>query len=79
MKVTQIMGIYNCADTLGQALDSLLAQTFTDWNLVMCDDGSGDKTYEVAEKYRIAHPQKITLLKNECNMGLNYTITDAFP
>ena len=73
-RVTVIMGIYNCADTLGQALDSLLAQTFTDWNLVMCDDGSGDKTYEVAEKYRIAHPQKITLLKNECNMGLNYTL-----
>lgn len=73
-RVTVIMGIYNCADTLGQALDSLLAQTFTDWNLVMCDDGSGDKTYEVAEKYRIAHPLKITLLKNERNMGLNYTL-----
>lgn len=57
-KVSIIMGIYNCADTLGQAIDSLLTQTFTDWNLVMCDDGSRDKTYEVAEKYQIAHPQK---------------------
>lgn len=73
-RVTVIMGIYNCADTLGEALDSLLTQTFTDWNLVMCDDGSRDKTYEVAEKYQIAHPQKITLLKNDHNMGLNYTL-----
>ena len=30
MKVSVIMGIYNCADTLPEAIDSLLAQTFTD-------------------------------------------------
>ena len=72
--VSVIMGIYNCADTLGAAIDSLLAQTFTDWNLVMCDDGSRDATYEVAERYRRTYPERITLLKNEQNMGLNYTL-----
>ena len=51
-KVTVIMGIYNCADTLGAALNSLSSQTFTDWNIVMCDDGSSDTTYEVAEQYQ---------------------------
>ena len=56
MKVSVIMGIYNCADTLPEAIDSLLAQTFTDWNLVMCDDGSRDATYEVAERYRRTYP-----------------------
>lgn len=73
-KITVIMGIYNCADTLGAALDSLFAQTYSDWNLVVCDDGSSDATYQVAEAYRAAHPDKITLLKNEQNMGLNYTL-----
>ena len=72
--VSVIMGIYNCADTLPKAIDSLLAQTFTDWNLVMCDDGSRDATYEVAERYRRTYPERITLLKNEQNMGLNYTL-----
>lgn len=72
--VSVIMGIYNCADTLPGAIDSLLAQTFTDWNLVMCDDGSRDATYEVAERYRRTYPERITLLKNEQNMGLNYTL-----
>lgn len=72
--VSVIMGIYNCADTLPEAIDSLLAQTFTDWNLVMCDDGSRDATYEVAERYRRTYPERITLLKNEQNMGLNYTL-----
>ena len=68
------MGIYNCAGTLGEALDSLLAQTYSDWNLVMCDDGSSDETYLVAEQYRAAHPERITLIKNERNMGLNHTL-----
>ena len=73
-KVTVIMGIYNCADTLDAALDSLLSQTFTDWNLVMCDDGSNDDTYDVASRYCVAHLAKMTLLKNPRNMGLNYTL-----
>lgn len=74
MKVTVIMGIYNCADTLGAALDSLLAQTFANWNLVMCDDGSSDTTYEIAAQYQLTYPDKITLLRNGHNMGLNYTL-----
>lgn len=74
MKVTVIMGIYNCADTLSEALDSLLAQTYTDWDLVMCDDGSNDSTYEIAAQYRDAHPERITLIQNEQNMGLNHTL-----
>lgn len=73
-KVTVIMGIYNCADTLEAALDSLLSQTFTDWDLVMCDDGSSDTTYEIATQYQLTYPGKITLLKNEHNRGLNYTL-----
>ena len=68
------MGIYNCADTLAAAIDSILAQTYTDWELILCDDGSADRTYEVAEDYRSRYPEKIVLLKNERNMGLNYTL-----
>ena len=73
-KITVIMGIYNCAETLAESLDSLLAQTYNDWNLVMCDDGSIDETYEVAEKYRSDYPDRIKLIKNERNMGLNHTL-----
>lgn len=73
-KITVIMGIYNCAETLAESLDSLLAQTYNDWNLVMCDDGSIDETSEVAEKYRSDYPDRIKLIKNERNMGLNHTL-----
>lgn len=73
-KISILMGIYNCADTLPEAMDSILAQTCTDWELILCDDGSGDDTYQVAEGYCRRFPEKILLLKNERNMGLNYTL-----
>lgn len=72
--ISVIMGIYNCAATLPEAIDSLLAQTYTDWELIMCDDGSTDDTYAVAEEYHSRFGDKIVLLKNERNMGLNYTL-----
>ncbi len=68
------MGIYNCEKTLPQAIDSILAQTYPNWELVMCDDGSTDGTYAVAEKYRNQYPEKIVLLKNEQNRKLSYTL-----
>lgn len=74
IKVSVIMGIYNCAATLPEAIDSILAQTLTDWQLVLCDDGSIDDTFAVARAYQKEYPEKIILLKNECNMGLNHTL-----
>lgn len=73
-KVSIIMGIYNCGNTLPEAIDSILAQTYTDWELVMCDDGSADNTLSVAENYRHNYPEKIKLLRNEKNLGLNKTL-----
>jgi glycosyltransferase EpsE len=51
-----------------------LAQTVTDWQLILCEDGSADDTYGVAKKYAEKYPDQIVLLKNEKNMGLNYTL-----
>ena len=73
-KVSIIMGIYNCASTLSEAIDSILMQTFKDWELIMCDDGSIDNTYQIAKRYQKHVGRKIVLLKNDQNMGLNYTL-----
>lgn len=74
MKISVIMGIYNCEQYLEDAIRCILNQTYTDWELIMCDDGSTDHTYQVAERFQIAYPEKIKLLKNESNYGLNYTL-----
>lgn len=73
-RISVIMGIYNCAPTLAEALDSLLAQTYQNFKVIMCDDGSTDETVEVAGKYVDLYPGKFMLIKNERNMGLNYTL-----
>lgn len=73
-KISILMGIYNCATTLAEAIDSILAQTYSNWELILCDDGSVDDTYAVAESYQQRYPEKVILLKNERNMGLNHTL-----
>ena len=40
--VSIIMGVYNGANTLSQAIDSIIAQTYTNWELIVCDDCSSD-------------------------------------
>ena len=73
-KVSIIMGIYNCSDTLTDAIESILNQTFSGWKLIMCDDGSTDETYCIALQYKKKYPDKIILIKNKENRGLNYTL-----
>lgn len=73
-KVSVIMGIYNCSSTISQAIDSILNQTYTNWELILCDDGSSDNTYQIANQYKMRYPEKITLLKNSRNLGLNLTL-----
>ena len=74
MKISVIMGIYNCENTLETAIECILQQTFTDWQLIMCDDGSTDNTGKIAQKYVEKYPEKILLLFNKKNYGLNYTL-----
>ena len=45
--ISVVMPVFNAADTLGEALESVLAQTFTDWELVTVDDGSTDASLEM--------------------------------
>ena len=68
-RISIIMGIYNCSNTLDISLKSIFNQTYTDWEIIMCDDGSSDDTFEIAKKYQIDYPEKVVLLKNERNIG----------
>ena len=72
-RVSIIMGIYNCENTLDEAIQSLLDQTNQQWKLIMCDDGSNDNTYKKAENYAEQY-ENIILIQNDKNMGLNYTL-----
>lgn len=73
-RVSVIMGIYNCAETLPEAIDSILSQTYPHWKLIMCNDGSTDNTLEIAKQYQAKAPERIIVIENERNMGLNFTL-----
>lgn len=73
-KISVIMGIYNCADTLPEAIDSIIAQTYENWELIMCDDASSDQTYHIAKQYQEKYPGKIKLLHNDVNSKLAYSL-----
>ncbi len=73
-KISIIMGIYNCEDSLPEAIDSIINQTYKNWELIMCDDCSKDRTYEIASEYRRKYPNKIKVLKNNKNLKLAATL-----
>lgn len=75
-KVSVIIGIFNCESTLQEALESLYCQTFQDFEIILCDDGSSDNTYKIAEENHKTHTE-IVLLKNTHNMGLNKTLNNC--
>ncbi|WP_195467466.1 glycosyltransferase [Clostridium sp. D43t1_170807_H7] len=76
-KVSIIMGIYNCENTIRESIESIINQTYKNWELIMCDDCSSDNTYAIANEYRKQYPQKIKLIKNEKNITLAPTLNNC--
>lgn len=72
-KVSILMSVYNCADTVERSINSIVSQTFTDWEFIICDDGSSDNTYGLLKSYAQREP-RIILIKNEKNKGLSYSL-----
>ena len=68
MKVSVIMAVYNNEDEeiLSSSIDSILNQTFSDLELIICDDASTDLTYELLCKLS-KKDNRIKLIKNEIN------------
>lgn len=72
-RLSVIIGIYNCANTIQEALDSLNNQTYTDFKVILCDDGSSDESYQILKSLATVNDNYL-LLKNDKNMGLNSTL-----
>jgi len=72
-KVSVILPIYNGAETLANTLESLRSQTFKDFEVVTCIDGSTDASEEILKAY-VSKFKVLTILKNETNKGLGSTM-----
>lgn len=76
-KVTVIMPAYNAARFIEEAIMSVVNQTFTDWELLVIDDGSKDETVRLAEKFA-QNDERIKVFCNEKNMGVARTRNRGF-
>lgn len=72
--VSIIMACYNSEKTLEKAIDSILAQTYDNWVMICCDDGSSDRTVEILRDYQKRYPEKFVVLQNETNKKLPYSL-----
>lgn len=71
--ISIIMGLYNAANTISEAIDSIINQTYKDWELIICDDGSTDHGIDIVKEY-CQKDERIKLIQNDTNRGLNYTL-----
>ena len=64
--VTVLMPVYNGARYLREAIDSILQQTFQDFEFLIIDDASTDESVKIVLSY---HDDRIRLIQNESNLG----------
>ena len=73
-KISVIMACYNCEKTLSKSIDSILAQTYTNWVMICCDDGSTDGTLRILNEYKERYPDKFVTIQNDGNKQLPYSL-----
>jgi glycosyltransferase involved in cell wall biosynthesis len=66
-KVSVIMSVYNDEEYVQEAVDSILNQTFKDFEFIIINDGSTDRTLDILQSY---NDDRVILLNNEKNIGL---------
>ena len=79
VKVSICLPTYNRSHFLTYAVQSILAQTYRDWELIICDDGSRDNTPEIIQQWQSSHPQDtIIYLRQEYNIGRSQNMQAGF-
>lgn len=70
-KVSVLIPVFNAEKYLAEAIDSIISQTWEDWELVIINDGSTDSSLSIIESYT---DKRIRLINNELNLGLIKTL-----
>jgi len=75
--ITVYITCYNYGRYLSQAIESVLAQTRTDWELIIINDCSEDDTDRIAARYQAAYPDRIRVICNAQAQGLLVSANQA--
>jgi glycosyltransferase involved in cell wall biosynthesis len=74
--ISVAMAAYNGGKFIAEQIDSILAQTYHDFEIVICDDCSTDNTWDVIQQY-VAKDDRIKAYKNEQNLGFRKNFVKA--
>lgn len=74
--VSIIMGVYNCEKFVSKCIDSVINQTYENWEFIICDDCSTDNTWEVLEQYQ-AMDNRIKIIKSKENKKLAFALNQC--
>ena len=69
--VSVVMPVYNAEQYLNEAIDSILLQSYSNFELIIINDGSTDKSRDIISGYQ---DKRIKLLNNDQNQGIVYTL-----
>ena len=72
MTVAVLLPVHDAGKFLRECLDSILAQTFADFELIVCDDASGDDSAAILTEYA-ARDARIKVMRNASNLGIART------
>lgn len=77
-KVSVIMGVYNCKSEkmLCESVESIIKQSYTDWELIICNDGSSDQTGVILDRIR-QMDNRIKIVSYTENRGLHYALNEC--
>lgn len=71
--VSIIMGVYNGVKTMDEAIESICAQSFKDWEFIICDDASTDDTWKQLNEWS-KKDDRIKIIRNPENLRLAATL-----
>ena len=74
--VSVLMSVYNGAPTLEKAAASVLAQTYRNLELILCDDASTDDTWRIMQRIA-AQDARVTVFQNKTNRGLGASLNEC--
>ena len=66
--ITVLLSVYNAENYVGIAIESILKQSFTDFELIAVDDCSTDKSWDIVQQY-MKQDSRVIAKRNEVNLG----------
>ena len=69
--ISVVIPVYNMDKYLERCVYSILNQTYADYEVLLIDDGSSDKSGEICDAFAAAYPQKIKVIRHKENKGLS--------